>query len=82
MVVSPHCCKTYHPCYSPKIDISSSNLSIQPLQLTITAKRLVRKITVYNFETPKFGPKPDKFLVTLDLMSRKKIQEPLDLLNF
>ena len=74
VVVSPVCCNTYQPSYSPVIDISSSNLNIQPFWLTITTKKIVREITVYNFETPKSGPKPGKFLVTLDLMNRNKTQ--------
>ena len=74
VVVSPVCCNTYQPSYSPVIDISSSNLHIRPLQLTITAKRIVCETTVYDFETSKSGSKPDKFLVTLDLMNRNKNQ--------
>ena len=54
------------------IDISSSNLNICSLQLTITAKKIFCEITVYYFETPKFGPKPEKFLITFDLMNRNE----------
>ena len=72
LVVSDDCCKINKPDYTPVIDISSSNLNICPLQLTVTAKRIVCEITIYNFETPKSGPKPDKFLVTLDLMNKNE----------
>ena len=72
LVVSDDCCKINKPDYTPVIDTSSSNLNIYPLQLTITAKRIVCEITVYDFKTPKSGPKPDKLLVTLDLMNKNK----------
>ena len=72
LVVSANCCKINKPDYAPVIKIGSFNLNICPLQLTVTAKRIVCEVTIYNFETPKSGPKLDKFLVTLDLMNRNK----------
>ena len=39
LVVSDDCRKINKPDYAPVIDISSSNLNICPLQLTITAKK-------------------------------------------
>ena len=72
LVVSAYCRKINKLDYAPVIKIGSSNLNISPLKLTITAKRIVCDITVYSFETPKSGSKPDKFLVTLDLMRKSK----------
>ena len=72
MVVSDGCCKINKPDYAPVIKIGSTDLNIYPLKLIITAKRIVCDITVYDFKTPKSGPKTDKFLVTLDLMSKNE----------
>ena len=72
LVVSADCRKINKPDYALVIKICPSNLNICPFQLTITAKRIVCDVTVYRFETLKSGPKPEKFLVTLDLMSKNK----------
>ena len=72
MVVSPNVCKIKKPQYAPVIALNSSSEEIQPFVLNYTAKRLVCEITVYVLDPPNSGPKPDKFLVTFDLMNKYK----------
>ena len=60
------------PQYAPVIALNSSSEEIQPFVLNYTAKRLVYEITVHVLDPPKSGQKPDKFLVTFNLMNKNK----------
>ena len=66
--------------YALVIALNSSSKEIQPFVLNYTAKRLVCEITVYVLDPPRSGPKPDKFLVTFDLI--KKYKNSKNLLPF
>ena len=70
VVVLPDVLKIKKPQCAPVIAINSLSAEIQPFVLNYTAKQLVYEITIYVLYPPKFGPKPDKFLVTFDLMNK------------